>query len=104
MSDRALVVELGLDAIESDIVDQMQRMKRCRAMKSYDQITCTIRGFENDERELFEIPEVRQFCDWLVELGFISFLDFETMFSATKPNSVFAGWGASEVWLCAKIV
>src|SRR5438105_1320295 len=70
MPDRALLVELGIDAMDGAILDQMKIMKRVRESGSYDNIACVIRGFDDDRRELYEVPEVQAFCRRLTSLGF----------------------------------
>ncbi len=61
MRDSILFVELGIDATNDDILDQMRKMKSCREDRSYSNIVCTVRGFADDKRHLFEIPEARAF-------------------------------------------
>ncbi len=102
MSERVLTVDLGLDATDPDLLDQMRIMKRVREEHRYDRIVCTIRGFTGDPRELYDIPEVRAYCNRLVDLGFISYLDFSTLFDPKTPELARHGWGASEVWLCSE--
>ena len=50
----------------------------CRENRTYSNVVCTVRGFSDDKRNLFEIPEIRAFCRRVVNLGFISYLDFTT--------------------------
>jgi hypothetical protein len=102
MPDSVLFVDLGIDATNDDILDQMRTMKACREDKRYSRIVCTIRSFADDERGLFEIPEVRAFCRRIVNLGFISYLDFSTIIDSTVPAIVRDTWGAAEVWLCGE--
>lgn len=102
MSEAVLLVELGIDASNNDIIDQMRIMKRVRTEGPYEFIICAIRGFDDDSRELYEIPEVRAFCRRIVNLGFISYLEFSTSISPNLPETVKKGWGATEVWLCSE--
>jgi hypothetical protein len=102
MAERVLNVVLGLDATDDDILDQMRIMKRVREEHRYENVFCTIRGFSDDSRELYDIPEVRGYCKRLVDLGFISYLDFSTLFNPETPELAKSGWGASEVWLCSE--
>ena len=102
MAEKVLLVELGIDASNNDIIDQMRIMKRARQEGLYDNVICTIRGFDDDRRELYDIPEVRAFCRRLVNLAFISYLDFVTTIVADAPEVVKKGWGAAEVWLCGE--
>ena len=77
-------------------------MTRCERDGSYGHVVCTVRGFRDDKRSLFDIPEVRAFCRRVVNLGFISYLDFTTTFDSSVPAIAKDGWGAAEVWLCGE--
>ena len=59
MSKNMLFVELGIDATNDNILDQMRTMKACREDGNYGHVVCTVRGFSEDKRDLFEIPEIR---------------------------------------------
>jgi len=102
MPKNVLFVDLGIDATNDDIVVQMPKMKACREDGSYGHVVCTVRGFSEDNRDLFEIPEVRAFCRRVVNRGFISYLDFTTTFDSTVPPIAKDAWGAAEVWLCGE--
>jgi len=102
MRGSVLFVDLGIDATNDEIVDQMRTIKACREDGSYCHVVCSVRGFGDDKRSLFEIPEVRAFCRRVVNLGFISYLDFTTTFDTTVPAIAKDGWGAAEVWLCGE--
>jgi hypothetical protein len=98
-----LYVELGINATNDDIVDQMRIMKRAREERLYTNVVCMIRGFDNDSRPLVDIPEVRAFCRRLVDRGFISYLDYSTTITGPKvPEETQGLWGAAEVWFCAE--
>jgi len=102
MGESVLIVNLGLAATNDDILDQMRVMKRGREEKLYQHVVCGLRDFGDDPRELYDIPEARAFCRRLVSLGFISYLDFSTLFAQDLPEPAKAGWGAAEVWLCGE--
>lgn len=102
MDTRTLFVELGIDATNDDILDQMRIMKHARENKTYEHVVCGIRGFGEDRRELWDIPEVRAFCRRVVNLGFISFLDVATQLPTVAPIPFGASWGALEMVLCAE--
>jgi hypothetical protein len=102
MAERILTVDLGIDATNDDILDQMRIMQQGREEQLYDNIVCTVRGFAHDQRELYAIPEVRAFCRRLVSLGFISYLDMSTIFAANVPLLAKRAWGAAEVWLASE--
>ena len=58
--------------------------------------------YNEDKRDLFEIPVVRAFCRRVVNLGIISYLDFTTTFDSTVPAISKDALGAAEVWLCGE--
>ena len=91
-----------IDATNDDVIEQMRVMKRGREEGRYDNVICIIRGFDDDPRELYDIPEVRAFCRRIVNLAFISYLDFATTVLTDVPDLVKKGWGAAEVWLCGE--
>lgn len=97
-----LIVELGIDATNAQIVDKMRVMKQARSESSCKHVVCVVSGFNSDSRELQDIPEVRAFCLRLVNLGFISYLDFTTYLYPSVPASLRSTWGAAEVWLCGE--
>ena len=65
-----------------------------------------IMGYENDPRELGDIPRVRGFCRRLVNLGLLSVLHITTTIAgfAKSPLTMAEcnGLGAFEVWLMAE--
>lgn len=91
-----LVVDLGLDTTHEDILEQMRRMRNHREKHPSPSVhvQCTIRGYNEDARELYEIPEVKVFARRLIDVGFISYLDVQLKAGL--------GWTALDVWLCAE--
>lgn len=63
----------------------------------------SIKGYDHDRRELWEIPEVVDFYQRLVALGFTALLEVSTTVEgmARFPEMSQAGFGALEIWLCA---
>src|SRR5688500_6355492 len=102
MPGSILFVDLGLDASNDDILAKMRILKLVREENRSDNVVCCIRGFGVDPRELHEIPEVRAFCRRLTSLGFISYLDFTTLFNPDLAEAAAIAWGAAEVWLCGE--
>lgn len=99
MAERVLTVDLGLDATDEDIVGQMRVMKSAREGNLYTSVVCTVRGYGDDPRELWDVPEVKTFCRRLVRLGFISYLDVFSSVPPGPPGMSRLGFGAGEVWL-----
>ena len=95
-----MIVELGLDATNDELREQMRLMKQVRETRSLPNVICVVRGFDRDPRELWQIPEVRAFCVRLVDQGFISYLDPATHLPFCPPWAR-TGFGALEVWLIA---
>lgn len=91
-----LVLLVAIDETNEEIADYMRRMKAARE-NGVKHVFLTIGGFNDDPRELYQIPEVRAFCRRLVNLGFTSYLDFTT----TIGGETGYGWAMAEVWLCA---
>lgn len=97
-----MIVELGLDASNDDIVEKMRTMRQARLDRTCSHVACLIRGFDDDSRELFDIPEVRAFCRRLMTLGFASYLEGATTLAGSAPDSLRQAWGAFEVWMTAE--
>lgn len=98
-----LVVWLDLKSSNEEILEKMATVKTMRESGAVSNVVCTIAGFDDDSRELWEIPEARAFCRRLVGLGFISYLDFETTIPDTGvPEACQGSLGAFEVWLMSE--
>jgi hypothetical protein len=97
------VVALGLDATDADLVEQMRHMEEHRAA-GFKWVGCSIRGYGADSRELWQIPEVVDFCKKLVRIGFISGLDVSFTFPPNQPPLPVpvAPMGSLDIWLIAK--
>jgi hypothetical protein len=50
MRDSVLFMELGIDATNDEILDQMRIMKSSPEDGSYCHVVCAVRGFAGDER------------------------------------------------------
>ncbi len=99
---------INLPVTNASLRNQMQQMAWFRNLMRDDgnpRCVCTIAGYGDDPRELYEIPEVQDLCKRLIKIGYISLLD--TMPNVDLPNSpaipVEYGrpWGAWEVWIVA---
>lgn len=90
-----------------DIDDLTRQLGQRRRQNESDVIVCNISGFDNDPRELGEIPEARALCRRLVSRGFISWLEVSTTVPLLRrPDldtpAMSAALGALEVWLIAE--
>lgn len=72
------IVEVGLNATDADLVEQMRYMDD-RRQAGFKHVGCLVRGYEEDPRPLYEIPKVVAFCKKLVRIGFIAGLDVSFM-------------------------
>jgi hypothetical protein len=92
---------------EAEIEEAMKDMAPvCHATKTGFFIC--VDGYEEDPRELWEIPEVATFFQRLVSSGFISFLEVSataeglTRLDKEITSIGFPGFGALEVWMISK--
>jgi hypothetical protein len=95
--------ELHLDYTNDQLTDLMHQLREQRLTGAQVTAVCVIAGFDDDPRELGEVPEVRAFCRRLVDAGFISWLDVSTSIPALRNPKLsgigmMAGLGAYEVW------
>ena len=103
-------VHLALDDSDADLLAQLLTIRDHRRRFGDQAFAgCAISGFDDDPRELYEIPEVRSFCGRLVDYGFISGLDLtansELRDAIGLPTDPILArckmLGALEVWLVA---
>jgi len=97
------LANLHLSATNDDLIDMMRQMKAAREA-GWDSVICSIDGFGDDPRELWQIVEVRAFCRRLVTLGFVSYLDVLAGMNPdpSTPNVIRMGFGAGEVWFISE--
>ena len=89
--------------ITDKAIDNLIRMTLPLVMDKDIYWVCAIAGYEDDERELYEVPEVRDFCRRLVEHGFIASLRLSTMYqSDDKRPELKRFLGGMEVWAFAE--
>src|SRR5262249_16027503 len=96
------VYHLELTGTNDELVRLIPECRDRRQRKPNDRIVCAIAGFDDDARELGEVPEVRAFCRRLVGIGFISWLDTCTSIPDLGGIGMAAGLGAFEVWAIAE--
>jgi hypothetical protein len=102
MSLELHLVELGVNATDTNLTEQMRHMEN-RRKAGFRRIGCLIRGYEHDERALWQIPEVVALCKRLVRIGFISGLDVSFTLPKPVPLPVpVEPFGALDVWVIAR--
>lgn len=97
------VFAVAPDESDEEIHGYVRTMNDLRRTGRPMHLVCTISGFNDDPRELFDIPEAVALCRRLVELGFISGLNVCTSLPPCPDHERLHGlWGAFEVWLCSE--
>ena len=91
---------LSLRDTTEEMIDMMRTMKHVRESK-WDHIICMISGYDDDPRELWQVPEVRAYTRRLFTTGFVAYLD---VFASMNPDPdtcpiVRSGFGSGELWL-----
>jgi hypothetical protein len=103
-----VVSKLRTSQSHAELIEVMRQLRDVRE-KPIAVVVCAIEGFENDPRQLGQIPELRAFCRRLVDLGFISWLEPTTTLSLLISEYVQQAYpslgtylGAWEVWAIAQ--
>jgi hypothetical protein len=97
----AVSILVASDETDEEIRDYMRTMRDLRHNKTTKHIVCLLGDFDDDPRELWEIPEAREVCQQLVRLGFVSYLDVTTCPTFNEP-ALSSGMGAREIILIAE--
>lgn len=95
-----LCIAVASNESDDGILAHMRTMKAVRESHSWQHVRCSITGYDSDPRELWDIPEVAPLCQRLVDMGFISYLDFGNV-PFMEPVSDNMALGAAEVLLFA---
>lgn len=100
-----ICIEMNVAQSDEEIKDCIRRiLPLCHKNKMG---ACfSIQGFDDDEREVWEIPETIEFMKKLVDLGFMSILEISTTSPSLVRTEIFhtdklPGLGAIELWMCA---
>jgi hypothetical protein len=97
----AVVQSLRASLTDPELVALMRQAKRARDAGS-PSVTCAIAGYDEDPRELRDIPEAVELCKRLVRLGYLSFLDVATTVREFPTFNRGTSLGAWEVWRLAR--
>jgi hypothetical protein len=95
-----LLMVLDIAMTDSQIVDQMRTMRAFRMPRKDSMILATIRNFDHDPRELWEVPEVQFFCRRLLAMGYISWLDPQCEPLPGEPPG--RPFSALDIWLLSE--
>lgn len=97
------VSALSLHATNEDLHAEMRRLARLRK-SGVPHLGCTVSGFGEDRRELWQIPEVVGFARRLWDQAFVTCLDLTLWLPIGKkrPDPLIAAFGAFEVWAVAE--
>lgn len=95
-----LVCAFTADMTDDELKESIHQMyPMCQKMT--EGFTLTISGYDNDPRELWEIPEVIKFCKKLIDLGFPALLKMGGGLDEKEPMPGHPGFGVLEIWLIA---
>lgn len=93
----AMVIELFVDMTDDDIREIIRNSLPVATAKQQG-FCLMIGGYDDDKRELWDIPEAVSLFKRLVSLGFISCLEVSTKIEILARVSGLPGFGAFEVW------
>jgi hypothetical protein len=92
-----VIHQLHVGLTDAELIDLMRQAKQCRHDDA-PSVTCSISGYDNDSRELADIPEVRALCKRLVDCGYVAFLDPATSIRELPTFCACMSLGAWEIW------
>jgi hypothetical protein len=102
VDDRTAVLQpVDATITDQEIIGLMRHARRARAAGA-PTVTCCIGGYDDDPRELGDIPEARELCKRLVRLGYIACLDIATSVREFPTFNHSITLGAWEVWRIAR--
>ena len=83
---------------EEVLIEAIRDMRSVRSV-NHQPHGLTISGFDDDKRELSEIPEVQELCKTLVRIGLISELYLITQIETIENYEILKGaFGATEIY------
>lgn len=97
-----MVLETDVGISDADIRKAMTGMHKFRECVPNAHVVVIVHGYDEDSRELWEIPEVAVLFQRLVASGFISYLDISPSLSKEEAMKDCPGFGSLEVWLIAR--
>ena len=103
MLQNLMIVNLHTNMSEDEIEECMKDMAPVCWTAKTGFFVC-MAGYDNDKRELWQIPEIASFFKILVRKGFISFLEVSSSAKGVTrlgEQDGTPGFGALEVWMIA---
>jgi len=97
LQDNTIALHLPTHITDKDI-DDLIRQVMPKVLQYQQGCVCAFIGFDNDPRELFEIPEAIEFAKRLIDSGFISMLHISTLMEKEEKPYLAKVFGAMEVW------
>ncbi len=97
LQNKLVIVKIALTDTNKFIAETMRKMRTLRHQPRKTSIICLVDGFDDDKRELYQIPEARALFRRLVKLGLISYLEVHVTLPHSDP-ALSHGLGALEIW------
>lgn len=94
-----IIYQIEKDLTDAEFIEVIRKFWPIVSTKNRG-VYSSIFGYDEDPRELWQIPEVKILCERLVNLGFISILEPTTLFTEEKGFDAF--FGALEIWALSK--
>jgi hypothetical protein len=101
MGQAVVVHNLKADVTDHEVVELMRHARKAQG-DGCPSVTCCVAGYDDDPRDLGEVPEVVGPCRRLLNLGYVSFLTPFTSIPGLPGFNRGASLGAYEVWAIAK--
>lgn len=80
------ILSVAADATDNELMSMMQIVNSFVIGENHGAVL-VIAGYDDDHRELFDIPEVAKLCRTLVRIGFITILEFSSLLPPGKPQA-----------------
>jgi len=100
LHDNVFVIHIP-KAVTDKQIDEVTKKIIPVVIAQQEGVYCAISGYDSDERELYQIPEVTTLCQRLVDRGFISILATSTLMEKEEKPWARGFFGAMEIWAIA---
>lgn len=89
------------NTITDDEIESLIRQCMPECQKTQQGCVCSIWGYDADDRELYQIPEVTVLCKRFVDLGLISIMHVSSLMDKEEKPYISRFFGAMEIWAVA---